>query len=41
MGAVNRHGYMGEDYRLKERCSIARRLWEDSQRDFESAGQAA
>ena len=32
---------LGEDYRLDERCSSARRLWEDSQRDFKSAGQAA
>jgi len=24
---------LGEDYRLNERCSSARRLWEDSQRD--------
>ena len=32
---------LGEDYRLNERCLSARRLWEDSQRDFKSAGQAA
>ena len=32
---------LGEDYRLNERCSSARRLWEDSQRDFKGAGQAA
>jgi glycosyltransferase involved in cell wall biosynthesis len=29
---------LGEDYRLNERCSSARRLWEDSQRDRPFAG---
>jgi len=32
---------LGEDYRLNERCLSARRLWEDSQSDLKSAGQAA